>query len=57
MSHVDLNRSGVALMEIVSKPDIRSSEEARAFLTKLRSILRYLGTSDADMEKAICAPT
>jgi aspartyl-tRNA(Asn)/glutamyl-tRNA(Gln) amidotransferase subunit B len=38
-------------MEIVSKPDIRSSEEARAFLTKLRSILRYLGTSDADMEK------
>jgi len=51
MSHVDLNRSGVALMEIVSKPDIRSSEEARAFLTKLRSILRYLGTSDADMEK------
>jgi aspartyl-tRNA(Asn)/glutamyl-tRNA(Gln) amidotransferase subunit B len=51
MSHVDLNRSGVALMEIVSKPDIRSAEEARAFLTKLRSILRYLGTSDADMEK------
>ncbi|HEX9752880.1 MAG TPA: Asp-tRNA(Asn)/Glu-tRNA(Gln) amidotransferase subunit GatB [Methyloceanibacter sp.] len=51
MSHVDLNRSGVALMEIVSKPDIRSSDEARAFLTKLRSILRYLGTSDADMEK------
>jgi aspartyl-tRNA(Asn)/glutamyl-tRNA(Gln) amidotransferase subunit B len=51
MSFVDLNRSGVALMEIVSKPDIRSSEEARAFLTKLRSILRYLGTSDADMEK------
>ena len=50
-SYVDLNRSGVALMEIVSKPDIRSSEEARAFLTKLRSILRYLGTSDADMEK------
>ena len=51
MSFVDLNRSGVALMEIVSKPDIRSAEEARAFLTKLRSILRYLGTSDADMEK------
>ena len=51
MSFVDLNRSGVALMEIVSKPDIRSSDEARAFLTKLRSILRYLGTSDADMEK------
>jgi aspartyl-tRNA(Asn)/glutamyl-tRNA(Gln) amidotransferase subunit B len=51
MSHVDLNRSGVALMEIVSKPDLRSAAEARAFLTKLRSILRYLGTSDADMEK------
>ncbi len=51
MSYVDLNRSGVALMEIVSKPDLRSSDEARAFLTKLRSILRYLGTSDADMEK------
>ena len=51
MSFVDLNRSGVALMEIVSKPDIRSSDEARAYLTKLRTILRYLGTSDADMEK------
>jgi len=51
MSYVDLNRSGVALMEIVSKPDIRSAEEARAYLTKLRSILRYLGTSDGDMEK------
>ena len=51
MSHVDLNRSGVALMEIVSKPDLRSADEARAFLTKLRTILRYLGTSDADMEK------
>jgi aspartyl-tRNA(Asn)/glutamyl-tRNA(Gln) amidotransferase subunit B len=48
---VDLNRSGVGLMEIVTKPDLRSAEEARAFLTKLRSILRYLGTSDADMEK------
>src|SRR5205809_1898935 len=51
MSYIDLNRSGVALMEIVSRPDIRSADEARAFLTKLRSILRYLGTSDADMEK------
>jgi aspartyl-tRNA(Asn)/glutamyl-tRNA(Gln) amidotransferase subunit B len=50
-SYVDLNRSGVALMEIVSKPDIRSSEQARAFLAKLRSILRYLGTCDGDMEK------
>src|SRR5476649_2023986 len=51
MSFVDLNRSGVALMEIVSKPDIRSSDEAKAFITKLRSILRYLGTCDGDMEK------
>src|SRR6187549_3993241 len=50
-SYVDLNRSGVALMEIVSKPDIRSSEQAKAFVTKLRSILRYLGTCDGDMEK------
>jgi aspartyl-tRNA(Asn)/glutamyl-tRNA(Gln) amidotransferase subunit B len=51
MSYVDLNRSGVALMEIVSRPDLRSSEEAKAFLSKLRSILRYLGTCDGDMEK------
>lgn len=51
MSFVDLNRSGVALMEIVSKPDMRSAEEARAFVAKLRSILRYLGTCDGDMEK------
>lgn len=51
MSLVDLNRSGVALMEIVSKPDMRSSDEAKATITKLRQILRYLGTSDADMEK------
>ncbi len=51
MSYVDLNRSGVALMEIVSKPDLRSAEQAQAFLTKLRSILRYLGTCDGDMEK------
>ena len=50
-SLVDLNRSGVALMEIVSKPDIRSSEEAKAYVTKLRTILRYLGTCDGDMEK------
>jgi aspartyl-tRNA(Asn)/glutamyl-tRNA(Gln) amidotransferase subunit B len=50
-SYVDLNRSGVALMEIVSKPDIRSADQAKAFLTKLRSILRYLGTCDGDMEK------
>lgn len=51
LSFVDLNRSGVALMEIVSRPDLRSSEEARAYVTKLRSILRYLGTCDGDMEK------
>ena len=51
MSYVDLNRSGVALMEIVSKPDIRSSEEAKAYVSKLRTILRYLGTCDGDMEK------
>src|SRR5712675_782538 len=51
MSFVDLNRAGVALMEIVSKPDLRSAEEAKAYVTKLRSILRYLGTCDGDMEK------
>jgi aspartyl-tRNA(Asn)/glutamyl-tRNA(Gln) amidotransferase subunit B len=50
-SYVDLNRSGVALMEIVSKPDLRSAEEAKAYVAKLRSILRYLGTCDGDMEK------
>src|SRR5579862_6389151 len=51
MSLVDLNRAGVGLMEIVSKPDLRSAEEAKAFLAKLRGILRYLGTCDGDMEK------
>ena len=51
LSFVDLNRSGVALMEIVSRPDLRSADEARAYVTKLRSILRYLGTCDGDMEK------
>src|SRR5579862_8635345 len=51
MSLVDLNRSGVALMEIVSKPDLRSADEAKAFIAKLRSVLRYLGTCDGDMEK------
>ena len=50
-SYVDLNRSGVALMEIVSKPDLRSSEQARGYVTKLRSILRYLGTCDGNMEQ------
>jgi aspartyl-tRNA(Asn)/glutamyl-tRNA(Gln) amidotransferase subunit B len=51
MSFVDLNRSGVALMEIVSRPDLRSSEEARAYLSKLRTILRYLGTCDGNMDE------
>jgi aspartyl-tRNA(Asn)/glutamyl-tRNA(Gln) amidotransferase subunit B len=51
MSYVDLNRSGVALMEIVSKPDMRSSDEAKAYITKLRTILRYLGTCDGNMDE------
>ena len=51
MSFVDLNRSGVALMEIVSKPDIRSIDEAKAYVTKLRSIVRYLGTCDGNMDQ------
>jgi aspartyl-tRNA(Asn)/glutamyl-tRNA(Gln) amidotransferase subunit B len=51
MSYVDLNRSGVALMEIVSKPDMRSSDEAKAYLTKLRTIVRYLGTCDGNMDE------
>src|SRR5215469_5112335 len=50
-SYIDLNRSGVGLMEIVSEPDIRSPEEAGAYLRKLRSILRYLGTCDGNMEE------
>ncbi|PPD30236.1 MAG: Asp-tRNA(Asn)/Glu-tRNA(Gln) amidotransferase GatCAB subunit B [Hyphomicrobium sp.] len=50
-SYVDLNRSGIALMEIVSKPDMRSAKQAQAYVTKLRTILRYLGTCDGDMEK------
>ncbi|WP_298421606.1 Asp-tRNA(Asn)/Glu-tRNA(Gln) amidotransferase subunit GatB [Rhodoblastus sp.] len=50
-SHVDLNRSGVALMEIVSKPDMRSADEAKAYVTKLRTILRYVGTCDGNMEQ------
>lgn len=65
MSFVDLNRTGVALMEIVSRPDIRGPEEAAAYVTKLRQILRYLGTCDgnmqngnlrADVNVSICAP-
>ncbi len=50
-SFIDLNRSGVALMEVVSKPDLRSPEEAGLYLTKLRSILRYLGTCDGNMQE------
>ena len=65
MSFVDLNRTGVALMEIVSRPDIRSPEEAAAYVVKLRQILRYLGTCDgnmqngnlrADVNVSICQP-
>ena len=50
-TYIDLNRSGVALMEIVSEPDMRSAEEAGAYIRKLRSILRYLGTCDGNMEE------
>src|SRR5690606_41977154 len=50
MSFVDLNRSGVALMEIVSKPDLRNAGEAKAYIATLRSIMRYLGTCDGNME-------
>ncbi|MEM8937089.1 MAG: Asp-tRNA(Asn)/Glu-tRNA(Gln) amidotransferase subunit GatB [Pseudomonadota bacterium] len=50
-SHVDLNRAGVALMEIVSKPDMRSAEEGAAYFSKLRTIVRYLGTCDGNMEE------
>ena len=50
-SHVDLNRSGVALMEIVSKPDMRTAEEGAAYFSKLRTIVRYLGTCDGNMEE------
>jgi aspartyl-tRNA(Asn)/glutamyl-tRNA(Gln) amidotransferase subunit B len=50
-TYVDLNRAGVALMEIVSEPDLRSPEEAGAYLRKLRAILRYLGTCDGNMEE------
>ncbi|HEX9933441.1 MAG TPA: Asp-tRNA(Asn)/Glu-tRNA(Gln) amidotransferase subunit GatB [Allosphingosinicella sp.] len=51
MSYVDLNRCGVALMEIVSRPDMRSPEEAGAYVRKLRSILRYVGSCDGNMEQ------
>ena len=50
-SYVDLNRSGVALMEIVSKPDLRSPEEVNVYVKKLRSIMRYLGTCDGNMQE------
>ena len=50
-TYVDLNRSGIGLMEIVSEPDMRSAEEAGLYLRKLRSILRYLGTCDGNMEE------
>ncbi len=50
-SFIDLNRSGVSLMEIVSKPDMRSSDEASAYVTKLRSILRYIGSCDGNMQE------
>jgi aspartyl-tRNA(Asn)/glutamyl-tRNA(Gln) amidotransferase subunit B len=50
-TYIDLNRAGVALMEIVSRPDLRSAEEAAEFLRKMRSILRYLGTCDGNMEE------
>jgi len=56
-SYIDLNRSGVGLMEIVSEPDLRSPEEAGAYIRKLRSIMRYLGTCDATWRRARCAPT
>ena len=52
-SYIDLNRSGVALMEIVTEPDIRSPEEAAEVLKKMRTILRYIGTCDADLEKGM----
>ena len=65
MSFVDLNRTGVCLMEIVSRPDIRGPEEAAAYVAKLRQIMRYLGTCDgnmqngnlrADVNVSICRP-
>jgi aspartyl-tRNA(Asn)/glutamyl-tRNA(Gln) amidotransferase subunit B len=50
-TYVDLNRSGTPLIEIVSEPDMRSSEEAYAYLTELKQVIQYIGVSDADMEK------
>lgn len=57
MSFVDLNRTGVALMEIVSRPDIRGPEEAAAYVAKLRQIMRYLAPATATCRTATCAPT
>ena len=58
MSFVDLNRSGVALMEIVSKPDMRSRRRGQGLCHKLRQIMRYLGTCDGNMERGLAsAPT
>lgn len=51
LTYVDLNRSGVALMEIVSRPDMRSAEEAGAYLRKMRTIVRYIGTCDGNMDQ------
>ncbi|MDQ6996489.1 MAG: Asp-tRNA(Asn)/Glu-tRNA(Gln) amidotransferase subunit GatB, partial [Mariprofundus sp.] len=51
VSHIDLNRSGIPLMEIVSEPDMRSADEAIAYLKQLHQVIRFLGVSDADMEK------
>jgi len=56
-SYVDLNRSGVALMEIVSRPDMRSPAEAGAYLRKLRTILRYVGSCDGNMEEGSILPS
>jgi len=54
MTLVDLNRAGIALMEIISHPDIHSSVEAEAFVRKLQYLLRHLGTCDANMEEVSC---
>jgi aspartyl-tRNA(Asn)/glutamyl-tRNA(Gln) amidotransferase subunit B len=56
-TYVDLNRSGTALMEIVSRPDMRSAEDAAAYVRTLRTLLRALGTCDGDMEKGNLART
>src|SRR5256884_3894366 len=50
-TYVDLNRSGTPLIEIVSEPDLRSSDEAHAYLTELKQVMQYVGVSECDMEK------